>query len=195
MQCFLSRLNYHMSPLPLSSALSLAYTFLGLKVEVFFCSGTLSQNDFQKFVDTKMDINTLLILEEKKVELTTSFCTRRRDRSWTPGDWRSLLLFHPAVRRIEESAWERERRISTWVWKSSIVTSSFMYQYRQVSFRMNQYFFHFCEKYVLASFFFHSQPSQSPWPKSLQEIRLLLIEAIGLPAAGGQRWPSRCKHT
>lgn len=29
---------------------------------------------------------------------------------------------------------------------SSLFTSSFMYQYRHVSFRMNQYFFHFCEK-------------------------------------------------
>lgn len=30
--------------------------------------------------------------------------------------------------------------------KESIFTSSFMYQYRHVSFRMNQYFFHFWEK-------------------------------------------------
>lgn len=68
-----------------------------------------------------------------------------------------------------------------------------MYQYRQLSFRTNQYFFHFWEKYPLASLFLHSQPSQSPRPSALQETRLRLREARlrPVPRAKGENEPLR----
>lgn len=108
---------------------------------------------------------------------------------------RSILnsgrLTKPSAFSSCHRTWQSELKVTTSIQikskKMIELTSSFMYQYRHVSFRMNQYFFHFCEKYVLASFFFHSQPSQSPWPRSLQEIRRLLIEDMGLSAAGASR--------
>lgn len=76
-----------------------------------------------------------------------------------------------------------------------------MYQYRQLSFRTNQYFFHFWEKYPLASLFLHSQPSQSPRPRALQETRLRLREArlrpvprakVTMSHCHGRSWKSAC---
>lgn len=55
------------------------------------------------------------------------------------------------------------------------LTCGLVYQYSDVFFSTNQYFFHLIPRKPLLSFFLYSHPWWSGWPSSLTEMRLLLI--------------------